>query len=63
MLEKLHYATAIISSGEKAVEYVKEKLVDLIVLDMIMHPGIDGLDTYRRILEINPKQKAIIVSG
>jgi two-component system cell cycle sensor histidine kinase/response regulator CckA len=33
------------------------------VLDMIMAPGIDGLETYRRVLEINPKQKAIIVSG
>jgi DNA-binding NarL/FixJ family response regulator len=30
---------------------------------MIMDPGIDGLDTYKLILEINPKQKAIIVSG
>jgi DNA-binding NarL/FixJ family response regulator len=30
---------------------------------MIMDPGIDGLDTYKRILEINPEQKAIIVSG
>jgi len=30
---------------------------------MIMEPGIDGLDTYRRILEINPDQKALIVSG
>jgi DNA-binding NarL/FixJ family response regulator len=30
---------------------------------MIMDPGIDGLETYRRIIEIRPKQKAIIVSG
>ena len=28
-----------------------------------MVPGIDGLETYRRVLEINPKQKAILVSG
>ena len=28
-----------------------------------MAPGIDGLETYQRILEINPKQKAILVSG
>ena len=33
------------------------------VLDMIMDPGIDGLETYRRVVKINPKQKAIIVSG
>jgi DNA-binding NarL/FixJ family response regulator len=30
---------------------------------MIMDPGIDGLETYRRILKIKPGQKAIIVSG
>ena len=30
---------------------------------MIMDPGMDGLDTYRKILEIHPGQKAIIASG
>lgn len=63
MLGKLNYNVATVSSGEEAVEYVKKNRVDLIVLDMIMDPGIDGLDTYKRILEIQPKQKAIIVSG
>ena len=28
-----------------------------------MDPGIDGLNTYRRTLEIYPAQKAIIASG
>jgi len=37
--------------------------VDILVLDMIMTPGIDGLETYKRVLKINPGQKAIIVSG
>jgi DNA-binding NtrC family response regulator len=37
--------------------------VDLLVLDMIMEPGIDGLETYRRILKIHPGQKSIIASG
>jgi len=30
---------------------------------MIMDPGIDGRETYKRVIEINPHQKAIIVSG
>jgi DNA-binding NarL/FixJ family response regulator len=30
---------------------------------MIMGQGIDGLETYRRIVEFKPGQKAIIVSG
>jgi CheY-like chemotaxis protein len=63
MLSKLGYNVTSVSSGEEAVEYIKTNKVDLMVLDMIMDPGIDGLETYRRILEINPKQKAIIVSG
>jgi PAS domain S-box-containing protein len=63
MLTRLNYRVDSVSSGEEAVEYIKEHSVDLLVLDMIMNPGIDGLETYRRILEINPKQKAILVSG
>ena len=45
------------------MEYLKGKKADILLLDMIMTPGIDGLETYRRVLELNPKQKAIIVSG
>jgi PAS domain S-box-containing protein len=63
MLSRLNYTVSGVSSGEEAVIYLKDRHVDLIVLDMIMDPGMDGLDTYRRVLEIHPKQKAIIVSG
>jgi CheY-like chemotaxis protein len=63
MLKKLNYIVATVSSGEEAIEYLKTNKADIVVLDMIMDPGIDGLDTYKMVLEINPKQKAIIVSG
>lgn len=63
MLSKLNYSVSSVSSGEEALEYLRNKPADLIVLDMIMEPGIDGLDTYARVLEIRPRQKAIIVSG
>ena len=63
MLTKLNYKVTTASSGEEAVEYIKQHTVDLVVLDMIMDPGMDGLDTYRKILEIHPRQKAIILSG
>ena len=33
------------------------------MLDMIMDPGINGRETYERIIKIHPDQKAIIVSG
>jgi two-component system, cell cycle sensor histidine kinase and response regulator CckA len=63
MLSAIGYMTDAVASGEEAVEYLKERNADLVVLDMIMDPGIDGLETYERILLINPVQKAIIVSG
>jgi CheY-like chemotaxis protein len=63
MLETFGYKTKAVCSGELAVEYLKENHVDLILLDMIMDPGINGRETYERIIKIHPKQKAIIVSG
>jgi len=51
------------SSGEEAVDYLKGNSADLLIIDMIMDPGIDGLETYRRITEFHPKQKALIISG
>ncbi|MBW2156609.1 MAG: response regulator [Deltaproteobacteria bacterium] len=63
MLTKLGYSVVSVSSGEEAVNYMKSHATDLVVLDMIMDPGMDGLDTYKNILEIHPRQKAIITSG
>lgn len=63
MLEKLNYKPVAVSNCDEAVEYVKGHPVDLVILDMIMAPHPDGLDTYKRILEIIPGQKAIVVSG
>ena len=63
MLKKLGYKVKSVSSGEEAVEYLKKNSTDLLVLDMIMDPGIDGLETYKKIIKIYPHQKAIIASG
>ncbi|MCB2145931.1 MAG: response regulator [Deltaproteobacteria bacterium] len=63
MLTRLGYDVASVSSGEAAVDYLREQPVDLLVLDMIMDPGIDGLETYRRIIQIHPGQRAVITSG
>ncbi len=63
MLKELGYSVASVSGGEEAVEYLKTHEVDLLVLDMIMTPGMDGFDTYKKILEMHPGQKAIIASG
>lgn len=63
LLKKLGYAVEVAGSGEDALAYLSDHEADLVILDMIMDPGVDGLDTYRGILETRPGQKAIIVSG
>ena len=63
ILTQLGYKTTTAASGEDAVQYLKNNKVDLVVLDMIMEPGMDGLDTYKKIIEIHPGQKTIIASG
>ena len=63
ILTRLGYRAVAVPSGEAAVEYLKQNRVDLLILDMIMDPGMDGLDTYQQALAIRPGQKAIIASG
>lgn len=61
--ERLGYRVESVASGEEAVEFVRRRPVDLIVLDMIMSPGISGRETYDQISRMYPGQKAVIVSG
>ncbi|SDU52999.1 hybrid sensor histidine kinase/response regulator [Desulfobacula phenolica] len=63
LLEMLGYTPSAVSSGKAAVAVLEKHPFDLILLDMEMAPGIDGLETYKRILKINPIQKAIIATG
>jgi CheY-like chemotaxis protein len=63
LLNRLGYSVTAVSSGEEAVEFMTHHDAELLILDMIMEPGIDGLETYKKILELKPNQKAIIVSG
>ena len=63
MLNHLGYAPEAVSSGEAAIEYLRHKQVDIIILDMIMEPGLNGRQNFEKILDINPDQKAVIASG
>lgn len=63
ILAELGYKADTVPSGEDALAFLKANRVDLMILDMIMDPGIDGLETYRRTVELNPGQKALIASG
>ncbi len=63
LISSLGYEVDVVASGEEAVYYINQKPVDLVLLDMIMGNGIDGLETFRRIRAVNPGQKVLIVSG
>jgi CheY-like chemotaxis protein len=62
ILAQLGYRVAAAANGEEAITYLSRRQVDLVLLDMIM-PGMDGLETYKRILRIRPGQRALVVSG
>jgi len=63
MLKRLGYQVDAVASGKEAIEYIKKHPVAVMVIDMILGPDMDGLDTYREILAITPEQKAVITSG
>ncbi|MDH4045021.1 MAG: response regulator [Gemmatimonadota bacterium] len=48
--------------GETALRMSQAKVYDAILLDMAM-PGLDGLQTLRGLLEINPDQQVILLTG
>lgn len=62
MLGVLGYRVDAVGSGEAALVFLQHGSVDLVVLDMIMEP-MNGLQTYRKIIEIHPQQKAVVASG
>ena len=63
MLLVLGYRVNTVDSGEAALAYLKSHDVDLMLLDMIMPPGMNGPETYEAVSRIQPGQKAVITSG
>ena len=63
ILTRLNYRVCTVASGEEAVAWLKTGQADLVMLDMLMEPGIDGFETFSRIKELHPQQRAILVSG
>jgi signal transduction histidine kinase/ActR/RegA family two-component response regulator len=63
IVSSMGYTVYMAENGSQAVKFISQRPVDIVMLDMIMEPDFDGLDTYREILKIRPNQKAIVVSG
>lgn len=48
--------------GEAALQFVGNRLPDIMVLDLKM-PGIDGMEVLRRVKQFYPRIKVIILTG
>ncbi len=51
------------SSGEEALQLAESWQVDVIVIDVLMPGGIDGIETTRRLKRLLPHAQIIILSG
>ncbi|WDP91465.1 MAG: response regulator [Desulfobacter sp.] len=63
LLTRLNYRVSTVSGGREALDFLAREKADILLLDMVMEQGMDGLDTYRAIIERHPGQKAVVVSG
>ena len=63
LLRILGYRVKCVPSGEDAVALLEKRPFDVLLLDMLMEPGMNGLETYRKICTMYPRQKAVIASG
>jgi DNA-binding NtrC family response regulator len=50
------------SSGQEALDFIQQKKIDVVVLDVKM-PGMDGLETLRKIKAHNGLIEVIMLSG
>jgi CheY-like chemotaxis protein len=62
IMEPQGYRTLLASSGEEAVDIVRDARVDLLLLDMHM-PRLTGLETLQLVRQINALLPAILVTG
>ena len=51
ILSTLGYSVSAASSGEDAISYLSRNTADLVILDMLMPPGMDGLETFENNIE------------
>ena len=61
-LEMRGLKVSAVTSGEQAIAEAKEQEYDAIVVDLSM-PGIDGLETLKRIKANNPNAEIIMLTG
>jgi len=62
-LKKRNIGTIGCASGEEAVRLAKEHPFDVVILDIKMPGGMDGIETLREIKRIRPETEVILLTG
>ena len=62
-LHKRNIDTTGVPSGEEALEMMKKKLFDVVILDVKMPGGMDGIETLREIKKIQPLAEVLLLTG
>jgi|Deesub1362A_J573_1020465.scaffolds.fasta_scaffold00105_76 DNA-binding NtrC family response regulator len=62
MLRSEGYNITTASSGEEALEFIRERDFDVVLTDLMM-PGISGMDVLREVMKIKPKTRVIVITA
>ena len=62
ILEDEGYETCVAGTGEKAIKIASKTNIDMIILDVKL-PGIDGIETFKKIHKDKPELDVLMISG
>lgn len=62
ILDDKGYDIAVAGDGYRAIEMIRERAYDIALMDIRM-PGINGVDTFKKIKQINPSTKVIMMTA
>lgn len=61
-LESCGWNVDTVLGGEQAIELCSKKFIDVVLVDLVM-PGLDGVETCKRVKKLSPKSDVLLFSG